>query len=355
MAPSLDTETVPSEPADNSDEENDAATAAEDALIFERLKRVDPNAYEFAKAKDIRLISRPKWSGAFEWTRTNFDLEERTDSSGTYFAFLYGPDLSKYQKLTFLIHIIRRDEGFKEWFEENKIVERKPSTISPAPGTPEYKDYQDQLKEQNYALMEELGATPEEISSRRWHEFGNDWLGPQGIVFELLNAAGAAWVTSSKRIIGFYPSETGELIVLRHEISSAPFDPPVKRTRTVFRGERASKSALVIFDNGLIAKGTNADLKAHLSRNLPDSYFIATSIRPAIAKGFAGRNGWLYVIRADNGIDVNAVLGPESPFPEQFEISIPGNIPASSIIGAFPMKNGKLNGAFIRNPKYEER
>ncbi|MBX9654210.1 hypothetical protein K2Y11_11380 [bacterium] len=190
--PPSNIEQISSEPEEESGEQTDESAKTADERVIERLERIDPVAYQFVQEKDIRLISRPKWSWAFEWMRSTFDLEERTDSFGTYFAFLYSPGLSEYQKLTYLIGVIRRDPAFHKWLEAQKIDERGPSGISPAPGTPEYRDYQEQLKEQSYALMAELGATPEEIAARRRGEAANEWLGQQGLLIEVLQAAGAA-------------------------------------------------------------------------------------------------------------------------------------------------------------------
>lgn len=131
--------------------------------------------------------------------------------------------------------------------------------------------------------------------------------------------------------------------------------PNSPQAQTLFRGERSSRTPVKVFEEGLPPKGTNADLEAHVAANLKDSNFIATSIRPAIAKGFAGKNGYVYVIRTERGIDVNATLGAKSPFPEQFEVAIPGGVKSSEVMGAFPMKNGEIAGEFVRNPGYQPR
>lgn len=188
----LEAKSDTSESTNKTDGQSPGTVSVKDAQFLERLRRVDPTVYQFVQERDIRLIARPKWSWPFEWMRTTFDLEERSDSSGTYYAFLYSPDLSEYEKLTYLIGVIRRDPGFRDWLKANEIDERGPSGISPAPGTPEYRDYQEQLKEQSYALMAELGATPEEIAARRRDDIGNEWLGQQGLLIEILQAAGAA-------------------------------------------------------------------------------------------------------------------------------------------------------------------
>lgn len=209
--PPSNIEQTSSEPEEESGEQTDESAKTADERVIERLERIDPVAYQFVQEQDIRFISRPKWSWAFEWMRSTFDLEERTDSSGTYFAFLYSPGLSEYQKLTYLIGVIRRDPAFHKWLEAQKIDERGPSGISPAPGTPEFRDYQEQLKEQSYALMAELGATPEEIAARRRGEAANELLGPQGFIWELLNAAGTSAKIFNRPAIKAFPNEYGRL------------------------------------------------------------------------------------------------------------------------------------------------
>lgn len=125
--PRSNIEQTSSEPEEESGEETDESAKTADERVIERLERIDPVAYQFAQEQDIRLISRPKWSWAFEWMRSTFDLEERTDSPGTYLAFLYSPDVSEYQRLTYLIGVIRRDKAFKDWLETNEIVENRSS------------------------------------------------------------------------------------------------------------------------------------------------------------------------------------------------------------------------------------
>ena len=127
---------------------------------------------------------------------------------------------------------------------------------------------------------------------------------------------------------------------------------PLPQPRTLFRGERSSRTSAKVFEEGLPPKGGNTDLHRHVSGTRPDTNFVATSIRPGIAKGFAGKNGWLYVNRSANGVDVNAVLGPKAPFPEQFEFAVPGGLRPGEVMGAFRMKNGKIAGPFVRNPNF---
>jgi hypothetical protein len=150
-----------------------------------------------------------------------------------------------------------------------------------------------------------------------------------------------------------------EVFLLRRALGKAGGKPPIApgapappQPRTVFRGERSSRTPEKVFEEGMPPKGGNTDLLRHLSGNQPDTNFLATSIRPEIAKGFAGKNGWLYVIRTEKGIDVNFKLGTKSPFPEQFEVAVPGGVKSCEVMGAFPMKSGEIAGPFIKNPNF---
>lgn len=118
----------------------------------------------------------------------------------------------------------------------------------------------------------------------------------------------------------------------------------------LFRGDRSSRTPAIVFVTGFLPKGTNTDLIAHTRSNSVGSNFIATTRFPAIAAGFAGRNGFVFLIRTNRGIDVNSVLGSASRFPEQGEVAIPGAVFPQEIIGAFPLRRGRLTGAFIPNP-----
>ncbi|WP_425509374.1 scabin-related ADP-ribosyltransferase [Xanthomonas oryzae] len=55
-----------------------------------------------------------------------------------------------------------------------------------------------------------------------------------------------------------------------------------------------------------------------------------------------------------HGLDVNAILGPQSPFHHEFEIAVPGGINPLDIMGARQVgPNGTFVGPFIRNPVYD--
>lgn len=91
----------------------------------------------------------------------------------------------------------------------------------------------------------------------------------------------------------------------------------------------------------------------HVSTSTARSQFVSTSKSIEIAEGFAGRNGYVYVIRSVGGVDVNTVLGARSPFPEQLEVAIPGGVAPSEIVGAYRVQGGRIVGDLIPNPGYQ--
>lgn len=118
----------------------------------------------------------------------------------------------------------------------------------------------------------------------------------------------------------------------------------------VFRGERSSANPAQVFKDGFQSKGNVMDLQKHASANSPNTGFIPTSQTQEIATGFAGKNGYTYIIR-DNGtgLNVNKTLGIDSPFPEQLEVAFPHAISSEDIVGAI----SKKDGTFIPNPNYK--
>jgi hypothetical protein len=72
-------------------------------------------------------------------------------------------------------------------------------------------------------------------------------------------------------------------------------------TDIVYRGEKSSANPLQVFVFGLYSKDTNMDLLAHARNPLSDSGYIATSRSFDIANGFAGKNGYIYVICGTGG------------------------------------------------------
>ena len=109
-----------------------------------------------------------------------------------------------------------------------------------------------------------------------------------------------------------------------------------------------------VFANGISPKGDNLDLAWHVSGNRADSGFIATSPDFDIAHSFAGRNGYVYEIVPEGGIDVNATLGKASPFPEQLEVAIPGGVSPANVKGVYPVSRGTVTGEYIPNPSFKK-
>jgi RHS repeat-associated protein len=116
----------------------------------------------------------------------------------------------------------------------------------------------------------------------------------------------------------------------------------------LFRGERASRPPTLVFSNGFKSRGANMNLLRH-AQGASDSGYIPTSRSLDIANQFAGKNGYIYVIRSARGIDVNAALGSKSPFPEQLEVAFPNYISGGEIYGVVPKVSG-IMGAFVPNP-----
>ncbi|MCO8200131.1 enterotoxin A family protein [Streptococcus suis] len=120
---------------------------------------------------------------------------------------------------------------------------------------------------------------------------------------------------------------------------------------TLYRGERSTVSPDIVFDLGFKPKGTSGDLRNHLTSNTTAGNFVSTSADKGIATDFAGKNGYLYEISSNRGIDVNKTLGSESPYPEQMEFSIPYGISSSEIKGAWSINKGVV-GDYISNPNF---
>ena len=120
---------------------------------------------------------------------------------------------------------------------------------------------------------------------------------------------------------------------------------------TLYRGDRSTVTPEVVFDSGFKPKGTSSNLKNHLNSNTTAENFVSTSANKEIATDFAGKNGYLYEISSNRGIDINKTLGIESPFPEQMEFSIPNGISSSEIKGAWKINKGVV-GDYVPNPNF---
>lgn len=123
----------------------------------------------------------------------------------------------------------------------------------------------------------------------------------------------------------------------------------------VFRGD--SRNPAVIFEEGFQPRGSMDDLHRYASSNEP-SVFVGTSKSPNVARlDFASEGDYVYTVRGrSEGLDVNSILGPQSPFPHELEVVFKGGIPAKSIFGARQVgANGNFAGPFIWNPLYLPR
>jgi hypothetical protein len=108
-----------------------------------------------------------------------------------------------------------------------------------------------------------------------------------------------------------------------------------------FRGDTRTPSE--IFESGFDSVGDNMDL-LQPAEGYPNSGYVATSTSAEVAADF-GPN--VYEVRAPGGIDVNATLGPQSPFPNELEIAFPRHIDTSNIVGCrLP------SGEWMPNPRY---
>lgn len=114
---------------------------------------------------------------------------------------------------------------------------------------------------------------------------------------------------------------------------SANFNAP-KKTPYTYRGD--SRGPQDIFENGFQPRGNNTNLLDYTTNNTP-SNFVSTSKSSSVAGDFADN---IYVVKPRNGIDVNSTLGPKSPFPNELEIAIPGDVRPSDIRSVTIPKEG---------------
>ncbi|MGB3466586.1 MAG: hypothetical protein WBA74_15000, partial [Cyclobacteriaceae bacterium] len=124
---------------------------------------------------------------------------------------------------------------------------------------------------------------------------------------------------------------------------------------TVYRGDKASKIPAEVFENGFSSPGTHDNLLNHIESNTTKGDFVSTTKGLSIADQFASKNGYVYEIRCQKGVDVNSTLGNDADafFPEQVEVSMPGSVLPSDIKGAYP--KGKVSPEhFVPNPNYVE-
>ena len=128
----------------------------------------------------------------------------------------------------------------------------------------------------------------------------------------------------------------------------------VAKPTYVFRGD--GRPPAQIFDEGFKASGTNTDVLNHATTNT-NSGLISTSSTPNVAREFADVQvgGYVYTVRKPpQALDVNATLGAKSPYPQEFEIAVPGAIRPQDILGARQVgPDGKFVGPFVKNTGFQ--
>ncbi len=125
-----------------------------------------------------------------------------------------------------------------------------------------------------------------------------------------------------------------------------------KESKTLYRGDKASATPEDVFNNGFKPKGAHNDALLHTTGNTNAGNFISTSSDIGIATDFAGKNGYVYVIKTDNYVDINSTFGLNANFPEQMEFAISGGIKPSEILGAYKKQAGQIIGDLILNPNF---
>jgi len=130
-----------------------------------------------------------------------------------------------------------------------------------------------------------------------------------------------------------------------------------------YRGD--SRPPELIFSKGFDPKGNSSDLLLHArDNNKPPSAYVSTSTEFNQAKTFAigsaekagYSKSWVYEIHnSGNGVDVNKVLGSNSPFPWETEIAYKGGVKPEQIISAteIDVKTHEKIGEPIRNKSFK--
>jgi hypothetical protein len=106
-----------------------------------------------------------------------------------------------------------------------------------------------------------------------------------------------------------------------------------------------------IFETGFQPRGTDTDLLKYARENAPSAY-VGTTRSPQLAVEFAGPGGFRYTIQSPGGIDVNDVLGKDSPFPSEVEVVFEGGIRREHIVGGNPVGRDLEVGEFVPNPHF---
>ena len=124
----------------------------------------------------------------------------------------------------------------------------------------------------------------------------------------------------------------------------------------VFRGE-GEVSPTVVFASGFNSTGTNDSIFGH-TIDSSNSIYVSTSKYQSVATNYAlddGKrgDGWVFQIDTNSPkVDVNASLGDNSLFWNDYEVLIYGGVPASEVVGAYPVSTSDGTGQFVPNPNY---
>jgi hypothetical protein len=156
--------------------------------LFEKLKVLDPQAYEFAQINRIRLERYKEPNGWFGWVIERPREEIRTGPDGQkIIVFFFEPNRTLFEQFESLRQRIRQLPEFRQWLRQQPRPKVAPS-ISPAPGTPEALQA-DREAEINY--RRKAGATEEEIAQYERDLSANDWFGPGGLLWDAIGTLGA--------------------------------------------------------------------------------------------------------------------------------------------------------------------
>jgi hypothetical protein len=124
-----------------------------------------------------------------------------------------------------------------------------------------------------------------------------------------------------------------------------------------FRGD--GRGPAFIFSDGFKGRGESTNVYAHAMDNTsPESIYVSTSSSKAVAKDFGTEfgmeDGFLYTIRPDpKSVDVNAILGQNSPHKSEFELAIPFEILPRDIRAVTPLNaDGSYVGYSFLNPNW---
>jgi RHS repeat-associated protein len=89
---------------------------------------------------------------------------------------------------------------------------------------------------------------------------------------------------------------------------------------------------------GFEARGTNLDILEHAQGSSSSGYVSTTTDLKELEKLVGNQKGYIYKIRMQsNGVDVNKVLDPKSPYPNEMEMAVPGKINIKDVLEYKPV------------------